>query len=278
MVLIADSGSTKTDWVVADGGVVKQRVQTEGINPFVQSDDVIRKILSSLLSQLSCETTSIAALYFYGAGIRGQMQERMQALLQDVLRTEIFVASDLLGAARALFGNGEGIASILGTGSNSCLYDGTHIIQNTPPLGYILGDEGSGAVLGRLFINALFKKQLPDSLREEFLSDTGQDMEDIIYKVYKQPMANRYLAASCKFIHQHLDCEPLRQLVVENFRAFFTKNIAPYQHPHLAVSAVGSIAYYFEKELRDAANLEGYKMATIVQSPIDGLVAYHASL
>ena len=275
MVLIADSGSTKTDWVVADGGVVKQRVQTEGINPFVQSDDVIRKILSSLLSQLSCETTSIAALYFYGAGIRGQMQERMQALLQDVLRTEIFVASDLLGAARALFGNGEGIASILGTGSNSCLYDGTHIIQNTPPLGYVLGDEGSGAVLGRRFLNALLKGRLPKALLEGFYEEMNLTYADIIRRVYREPMPNRFLASLSPFIHAHLDEPAVEQIVVENFDDFFGKNVDKYGRKDLPVCAVGSIACAYEPCFRHVADAHGYEVHRILKSPIDGLRTYY---
>ena len=178
MILIADSGSTKTDWAAVADGMVQHRIQTEGINPFVQTDDEILSILSSLISQLGDDGISRASVFFYGAGVRGEMAERMQGLLGRFFSSDVAVASDLLGAARALFGKCEGIACILGTGSNSGLYDGCRIVENTPPLGYILGDEGSGAVLGRLFINALFKHRLPDSLREEFLSDTGQDMED----------------------------------------------------------------------------------------------------
>lgn len=275
MKLIIDSGSTKTDWAVVVNGAASQRIQTEGINPFVQTDDAIRGVVSSFQVQLEDSASPFSAVYFYGAGIRGEMQGRMLKLLRELFCTEVAVASDLLGAARALFGYREGIACILGTGSNSGLYDGSAIIENTPPLGYILGDEGSGAVLGRLFINALFKRQLPDALREEFLSDTGQDLEDIIYSVYKRPLANRYLAATCTFIHRHLDCEQLQQLVIDNFRSFLQKNVNPYQRSNCLVSAVGSVAYFFEAEFRMAAKSEGYVVETIVQSPMDGLISFH---
>ena len=278
MILIADSGSTKTDWAAVADGMLQHRIQTEGINPFVQTDDEMSSILSSLISQLGDDGVSRASVFFYGAGVRGEMAERMQGLLGRFFSSDVAVASDLLGAARALFGKCEGIACILGTGSNSGLYDGCRIVENTPPLGYILGDEGSGAVLGRLFINALFKHRLPGSLREEFLSDTGQDMEDIIYNVYKQPLANRYLATACKFIRRHLDCGELRALVVENFRDFFRKNLVAYQRPDLAVSAVGSVAYFFEAEFREAARCEGYAVGTVVQSPMEGLITFHTGI
>ena len=175
------------------------------------------------------------------------------------------------GGARA-FGCDEGIACILGTGANSCVYDGNEITANVPPLGYILGDEGSGAVLGRMFINALFKCGLSAELRDEFLCETGLTLADIINKVYREPMANRFLASTSLFIHNHLDNNDLRTLVVDNFKAFFRRNVSLYGRRDLPVGAVGSIAFYYKTELLEAARSEGFEVVKVIKSPMDGLV------
>lgn len=271
--LIADGGSTKTIWCLKDNDQVIARVKTQGLNPFFQTEEKIRQVIKmELLYQLRSHGIAIEdvkKIQFYGAGLRDEMKRRFHAILDSLFDAdEIEVDTDLLGAAKALCGTSEGIAAILGTGSNSCLYDGEKIVKNIPALGFILGDEGSGAVMGRLFIGALFKGQLPDTLREEYLSDTGEDLSDIIDKVYRQPMPNRYLAHAAKFIHRHLDCQPLEQLVIDNFRAFIRRNIIPYGRPDLPLNAVGSIAYYFEAQLRQAADLEGVKVGKIIQSPL----------
>lgn len=272
-ILIADSGSTKTDWTLVDSEhqEVVAEYHTQGINPVHQSEDTIRQILSSIDLHPSPD-----ALFFYGAGCTEAQIPTMRRLLNDAFQTtDIEVNSDLLGAARALCGRDSGIACILGTGANSCLYDGDHIVRNTPALGYILGDEGSGAVLGRLFVNALYKGLLPVTLRNTFERDTNLDIATIINKVYREPMPNRFLASLSTFIGQHIDCEPLRQLVIQNFRQFFHHNIAAYNAAHLPVSAVGSIAWYYRDLLAEAAAGEGFCLGTVVQSPMQGLIAYH---
>ena len=163
-------------------------------------------------------------------------------------------------------GRNEGIASILGTGANSCLYDGDSIVQNTPALGYILGDEGSGAVLGRNFINAIFKNPLLADVRDDFLTTQQLTMADIIQRVYRQPMGNRFLASTSLYIGQHLDNPLLRQLVTDNFRQFFKNNIKPYNRPDLPVHFIGSMA----------ACSEGFILGQIMHSPMAGLLEYHA--
>lgn len=271
--LLADGGSTKTQWLLKDDDNVVASIRTQGLNPYFQTDEKIRQIVKmELLYQIRVQGFSpddVKKIEYYGAGMRGEMKEKFRTILNGLFDADdIVIDSDLLGAAKALCGSHEGIAAILGTGSNTCLYDGEKIVKNIPSLGYVLGDEGSGAVMGRLFIGALFKGQLPDELREEYLSDTGEDLSDIIDKVYRQPQPNRYLAHAAKFIRQHLDCEPLEQLVVDNFRAFFRRNIIPYERPDLPVNVVGSIAYHFEPQLRKAAESEGVKVGKIIQSPL----------
>lgn len=276
MILIADSGSTKTDWCVTEGGKVMMRAATQGINPFHQDEDTMSKVLADeLLPQLGC--LEINKVYFYGSGCREEFVPDMIRMFSRFFTgaPTIEAHGDLLGAARAVCGAEEGIACILGTGANSCLYDGRRIVKNTPPLGYILGDEGSGAVLGRLFINALFKGGLDDRLRKEFLHEYGLTLAEIIGRVYREPLANRFLASFAPFIRRHTDNQQLRALVVDNFRSFFLRNVIPYGSPHLDVGAVGSIAWYFSDELTEAAHAEGFTISRVLRSPIDGLAAYH---
>lgn len=275
MKLIADSGSTKTDWCVVDGGEMVCRFSGQGINPYQQGEDVIADIVMEEPARQLDDAKRITEIEFYGAGCRGEKIAVVEGVLRRtfVNAGRVEVCSDMLGAARALFGSEEGIACILGTGANSCLYDGDRITANVPPLGYILGDEGSGAVLGRLFINALFKGRLPASLRDEFLSETGLTLDDIITKVYQEPLANRFLASTSMFIHNHLDNNDLRMIVIENFRGFFKRNVNLYGRRDLPVGAVGSIAFYYEKEFLEAAGTEGYKVTKVIKSPMDGLLA-----
>lgn len=278
MILIADSGSTKTDWCVADGGSVMCSVSTQGINPFHQDEQTISSILrDELLTAEGNVVKDISQVYFYGSGCREECVPMMTRVLADAFpeAEQIEAQSDLLGAARAVCGAGEGVACILGTGANSCLYDGCRIVMNTPPLGYILGDEGSGAVLGRLFINALYKGALPAAVLSDFEHETGLTMADVIRRVYREPLANRFLASFAPFVHRHLSLPAVRAIVVDNFRMFFRRNVVQYGRPDLPVGAIGSIACHFSAELSEAARAEGFTMGRIKKSPMEGLVEYH---
>lgn len=278
MILIADSGSTKTDWVlIGNDGQVVGEVTTAGMNPFHQTNEELVSILKGMSLTNVYEEEKIS-LFFYGSGCTPEQIPRLRELLSQNL-PNIWVCdvySDLMGAAHALCGHQEGIACILGTGANSCLYDGKQIIQNTPALGYILGDEGSGAVLGRKFINALYKGRLPQGLREAFEQKTGLTMSAVIQRVYREPQANRFLASLSLFIGMHLDVLEVRQLVVGNFREFLRHNVKPYGRPELPIGFVGSMAYHYESELREAAQLEGFVVGTVVKSPMSGLIRFHS--
>lgn len=278
MILIADSGSTKTDWVlIGNDGQVVGEVTTAGMNPFHQTNEELVSILKGMSLTNAYEEEKIS-LFFYGSGCTPEQIPRLRELLSQNL-PNIWVCdvySDLMGAAHALYGHQEGIACILGTGANSCLYDGKQIIQNTPALGYILGDEGSGAVLGRKFINALYKGRLPQGLREAFEQKTGLTMSAVIQRVYREPQANRFLASLSLFIGKHQDVPEVRQLVVGNFREFLRHNVKPYGRPELPIGFVGSMAYHYESELREAAQLEGFVVGTVVKSPMSGLIRFHS--
>ena len=276
MILIADSGSTKTDWALQSASGAIGRFHTQGINPFHQDRTVIAEILRrELLPQLNPD--AVRCVCFYGSGVRPELEPVMIALLQDAFPSakQVEAHSDLLGAARSLCGHNYGIASILGTGANSCLYDGEAIIQNTPALGYILGDEGSGGVMGKFFIHALYKGVLSENIRSEFEQEYGLTMSAVIQRVYREPMPNRFLASLAPFIYRHLSDAVVNRLVVDNFRDFFRYNIRPYGHPEMAVSFVGSVAWYFRDQLAEAAAAEGFRLGTILQSPIEGLIQYH---
>lgn len=287
ITLIVDSGSTKTSWCFAflpntksaDGA---RTVTTEGLNPAVMSaeevEEKISKALNLCLQSLSISAADVDNVFFYGAGCiagrAGVVSESIQSILVDA---RIYVADDLLGAARALCGHKAGIACILGTGSNSCLYDGKNIVAHTPALGYVLGDEGSGAVLGRKFLNAVLKQTLPENIRKRFLQESGLDMAEVINRVYRSPAPNRFLASMSKYIHGYLDEKEVRDIVIDNFEDFIRNNILAYGDEFRTINVVGSIAYHYKEQLTEAASRNGFQIGKIIKSPIEGLIEYHMS-
>ena len=283
MKLIADSGSTKTDWCLCNGDTVLTTIQSQGINPYHQAEEAIEQVLrNELLPQLSknpeFNSQSSIKVIYYGAGCANETAcNRVKEAIHKVLNTkDITVHSDLLGAARALCGHEEGIACVLGTGSNSCLYNGKEINANIPPLGYILGDEGSSAVLGRRLVGDCLKNQLPEAIREEFLAEYQLTQEIILEKVYRQPLANRFLASLTPFLSKHREVPEIHRLLVESFTDFFVRNVKQYRRPWLPIHFVGSIANAFSAELKEAAESLGMELGTIMQSPMEGLVKYHS--
>ena len=274
MILIADSGSTKTDWCIGSSFTI----QTKGINPFHQSEEVIQQILNNeLLPQLP-EEVLIDAIYFYGAGCTPEKSPIIQRALSHCFpQCTIEVNSDLLGAARALCGKSPGIACILGTGSNSCFYDGQQITSNVSPLGYILGDEGSGAVLGKRLVGDCLKKQLPEHICHSFLDTFGLTPAQIIEKVYRQPQANRFLASLTPFLSEHRETPEIHQLLVSCFIDFFQRNVWQYDYRQHSVHFVGSIAWHFQEEVKEAAQASGIETGLFIKNPIDNLVEFHLS-
>lgn len=302
MILIADSGSTKTDWALLTPEDSTLKIRTSGINAIQMSaEEITRIIRDELLRDLFNEgipQEAIEEIYFYGAGCTPEAAPKVQRVLKSLfsLATTTEVNGDLLAAARATLGNQPGIACILGTGSNSGVYDGTRIVQNTPPLGYILGDEGSGATLGKLFLNALFKGFLPEALKQTFLEETDTTYAAIIHRVYREPQANRFLASLSPFIARHMKEYPqLEQLVDENFREFIRRNLLDYYHenpstvgsaefPHIAtavtreslpIGIVGSIAWFYREELSKVFAADHLPHPTILKAPLEKLAEYH---
>ena len=278
MILIADSGSTKTDWSVCRGHEVVQALQTQGINPYHMSEEVIADVLEKEFREaLRVELEPDTEVIFYGAGCANESAcNRVRSVIQLVLGlTDVQVHTDLLAAARALCGRQEGIACVLGTGSNSCLYDGERIISNVPSLGYILGDEGSSAVLGRRLLSDCFKNQLPEEVRDEFLARYNLTQEDVLERVYRQPLVNRFLASLTPFLSDHREVPEVHKLLVGSFTEFLVRNVKQYRRPWLPINCVGSIAMAFPTELKEAAEALGMEMGTILKSPMKGLIDYH---
>lgn len=276
MILLADGGSTKVDWCLVDRGKLVKQVFTKGANPFFRTKEEISAELKAELQSHMKEHT-IEAVYFNGAGCAfPEKNDIVRAAIADNIDASVIeVGSDLLAAARGLCGHKSGIACIIGTGSNSCYYDGKDIVQNVSPLGYILGDEGSGAVLGRLFIGACLKNQLTEGIKEQFLKEYELTPADILDKVYKQPMANRFLATFSPFINKNIDDKTIYDLVYNAFKDFFVKNVMQYDYANHEVHFTGSVAFHYQSLLRKVGTDLGLKIGKIEASPMQGLIEYY---
>jgi N-acetylglucosamine kinase-like BadF-type ATPase len=275
-VLIADSGSTNTKWSLLNNNKLEVEFTTPGINPFMQDSASISDVLKALMVDVSVPTPDM--IYFYGAGcINDEKKAIVNQGLAPIFGTCMMeIESDLLAAARGLCGRREGIACILGTGSNSCYYDGCAIIQNVSPLGFILGDEGSGAVLGRKLIGNILKKQWSAEIVSNFFETFPITPADILERVYRQPYPNRYLAQYTVFIHKHLSSPEVYEMVVDEFRLFLQRNVAQYDASYsLPIHFTGSVAHYFAAPLKQALQQCNMMAGQIIQSPLQGLIQYH---
>lgn len=277
MKLLADGGSTSVDWRLVDKGKEVKRVSTKGANPFFRTtEDISEEIGDILIPQI--EGNNVCSVHFFGAGCAFPEKNEIVrlAIADHFADVSIEVNSDLLAAARALCGHNKGIACIIGTGSNSCFYDGENIVDNVSPLGYILGDEGSGAVLGRLFVGACLKNQLTFGLKERMLDEMGLTPAMILDRVYKQPLANRFLASFSPFINKNIGDESVYRLVFSAFRDFFVKNVMQYDYRNNQVHFTGSVAHAYENVLRDVAKELNIELGNITASPMDGLIEYYS--
>lgn len=278
MLLIADSGSTKTHWCLVDNGEIYKQIYTKGINPFYQSESEIRnEIESFLLPELKNEF--VEHICFYGAGCSFANKKAMisNALGHFFNHIPIEVHSDLLAAARSLFGYSQGIACILGTGSNSCYYDGSQIVENVSPLGFILGDEGSGAVLSKTFVSDCLKNQIPADLRIAFMNEYHLTAEGILENIYKKPFPNRYLAAFTPFLSEHISESSVYDIVYAGFVSFFKRNVMQYDFQTMKTSFIGSVGFYFKDLLLKAAVECGVTVDAVEKSPMPGLIKYHTT-
>ena len=276
MKLIADSGSTKTAWKLLDDSGLTHNLLTSGINPFFRStEDIYQDLNKTLLPKTGNEVEQI---WFYGAGVanaeRGEVIRKALAMIYP--HSKIEVASDLLGASRALLGNEKGIACILGTGSNACLYDGEKIVGNIPPLGFILGDEGSGAVMGKHLIGDYLKEVMPLELRQKFHKQFNIDKDEVLNRVYREQKPNLYLAGFTTFLSENIDSKYCAEFVSRNFTSFIERNVVHIpDYQNIEIGFVGSVAWHFSDILKSVLSRFNLKKTVILKEPIDGLVQYH---
>ncbi len=277
MKIIADSSSTRTEWALVDGTTVVEHAFTEGLNPYFMTR---REISHSIRLELpeAFFRKRWEHVYFYGAGCANAERNKiMESSLVAQFKTPVTVESDLLGAARGLLVRQPGLACILGTGSNSCLYDGQKIIKNVRAAGFILGDEGSGVNLGKTFVADCLKNIAPAQLVEQFYEKFHVTPDDIMDDVYSGQFQSRTLSAYSFFLAEHLDNEYVYQLVYTALMQFFTRNIAAYDYNDYPICFVGSTACAYSDVLKRVASDFGAKISKIERCSMPGLIAYHSA-
>ncbi len=276
MKLIAESGSTRTEWALVEDNHLVQRVFTEGLNPFFQTRREISRSVRLGLPE-SFFKKKLDQVYYYGAGCSSYEKKNiLGASLVAQFKTPIQVESDLLAAARGLFKCEAGIACILGTGSNSCFYDGKIIVKNVKAAGYILGDEGSGAVLGKLFLADLLKGLAPKELANEFHEKFRISVNDVMESVYNLPFPNRFLGTIAYFLGDYMDNEYVYNLLTNNLRSFFNRNVCQYDYINYPIRFVGSLAYAYPDILQEVALEFGVEIDVIEETPMNGLIEFHS--
>ncbi|MEN7546687.1 N-acetylglucosamine kinase [Rapidithrix thailandica] len=276
MILIADSGSTKTDWRIIHENDAITQVSTTGLNPFfISADEIGAYLIENLLPKIELP---IRKIYFYGAGCStGQAKATIRTGLSHVFsEASIEVYDDMLAAARAACNHEEGIVCILGTGSNSCLYKEGKIVQTSPSNGIWFGDEGSAGYMGKMLIQAYLNQELPEELVRKFEKKYDQRRADILENVYSKPHPNRYLASFSRFVFHHMNHPFIYKLVYEGFQTFFRKTVCKYpDYQRYPVHCVGSVGFYYANVLRKVANELQIPLKNILESPIAGLTLFH---
>lgn len=278
MKLIIDCGSTKADWVIIKGNYIINKFQTEGFNPNYTNKKHISSIIINEVGYKSY-IQDITEIFFYGTGC-GNTQNRnlIYELLQSVFyKADIFVTHDIMAACHALFGNNKGIACILGTGSNSCYYDGEIIIKKAVSLGYIIGDDGSGSHIGKELLRAYFYKDMPEELSYLFEKEYDIEIMSIIDKIYHNSQTSKYLASFSRFAFDNKHHAYIKEICMNCFDKFIRHFILIYNsREDNKVSFVGSIAYHFQDILKECLENQGLKLGKVIKNPIDGLVEYHS--
>lgn len=272
MILIADSGATKTEWTLMENGQYLATIKTQGINPYFQNSENVADIVEKELLPELATAGKITTIYFYGAGISNPANEKIVIEgLKKHLSARCEVYHDMLGAARALCGNTPGIACILGTGSNSCYFDGQQIVHNQLSLGYIIGDEGSGAHIGKCIVKAYVYGTLPVDLASQ-ITFTKQEIVDTIYK---KPLPSRFLASFAKLAGENSNHPFIANTIQHCFREFIKERVLLYAHYQVPVHFIGSIAAVFEPYLTDILQENQLEKGRVLQQPMPGLIDFH---
>lgn len=278
MILLAESGSTKTEWCLVDRSGIVEHFLSDGINPFFQTRKEISRLVRLQLPPAFFKA-KFNNIYFYGAGCSSvEKKGVVKASLEAQFKTPSIIESDLLGSARSLFQGEAGIACILGTGSNSCFYDGEKIVKNVKSLGYILGDEGSGASLGKAFLSDCLKGLAPKDLIDPFYKKYKIDPDEIMDYIYSKPFPNKLLSVLSFFLYEYLEHPYVNNLVRRNLRSFFERNILQYEYTEYPIRFVGSVAKMYSFILREIAQELGIYIDVIIENPIKGLIEYHREI
>ena len=276
MIVIVDGGSTKCDWAVVDNGIIVERFKTEGINPFSVSMEKIREVLQQHFAPVASKY-EITNIWFYGSGCVFATVEKVKALLAEIVpMAEIYVGTDLDGAVNACCPDGNGIACIMGTGSASAQHEGGIRTKQVPALGYLLGDEGSGTVMGRYILSDFLKGVLPSHLNEAFVEEYGITQPEALERAYHQPAANRFFGSFAPFLSKHIGDAYIRNFVKENMRRFVVRNVCQYRTDLYAANFIGSIASVFEDILTEVLVEQGVRKGIISSSPMELLVKFHS--
>ncbi len=277
MIIIAESGSTKTEWIFIHNKRLQVNWQKDGFNPKYFPASVLENMVSGFIKTIKPE--EVEQIYFYGSGCSsGESKNVVSSVLNKFFReAHIEVHHDLFGAARALFGNQTGIASILGTGSSSCLFENGVITSAVPSLGYLLADEGSGHHLGSLILNAYFKHDLPEDLSQKFETKFEIDRNTFITKLYAREKPNAYIASFTPFVIEHQKNEAIDFLIKKAFHKFFNEIILKYpDYTKYDLGFAGSVAFLLKEQLVSVAGEFGLKVAKVIKNPVDELVEYHS--
>ncbi|PRD55769.1 N-acetylglucosamine kinase [Sphingobacterium gobiense] len=278
MIIIADGGSTKTNWCLLDDSNKKIYFNTEGYNPyFVDSEYIVNSLKKGLPSDLPFE--NVTEVNYYGAGVHNEEKTKIvEVAMQKVFpNAKVEVGHDLLAAARALLADQAGFAAILGTGTNTCIYDGAKITHNIDSAAYILGDEGSGSYIGKKLLTDFIRGLMPKAVEELFFETYKLTPDEIMDNVYTKPLANRFCASFSKFVYDNnVNMEYTRNIVEEAFDTFFNNLVSKYpDYQKYTFNCIGSVAYNFRNVLEETAKRYGMEAGKIIRSPIDDLVVYH---
>jgi len=277
MLLIADSGSTKTEWMLIDQGKLIKTIYTEGFNPYYYGvNDIVRILNAELIPQL--DNLLPKQIFYYGSGCSTEQNCNIvsNALASSIGAEKVVVMHDLLAAAHALLGDSEGIACILGTGSNSCYFDGNEITMNVPSLGYLLADEGSGVYIGKSFITAYLYGDVPDSIANDFKLHFQSEQHEILDSLYRKEKPGKYLSEFTRFVGKHISHSFCQQLVAEAFDAFIRVQLSKYpDYKNLPVAFTGSVAFHFREILKERLKKAGVNAGIISHSPGEGLLKFY---
>lgn len=275
MIILAESGSTKTEWCLINKNGIVEQCFTDGINPSLQTRKEISHIVRLQLPPAFFKL-KVSSIFFYGGGcLNAEKKNIVKTSFETQLKTPTIIESDLLGAARSLFRNKGGIACILDNVSNSCFFDGTNIVKNVKPLGYILGDEGSGTSLGKIFLADCLKELAPRELIEQFYDKYKINPDEILDYIYSKPYPDRLLAILSSFLSDHIEHPYVSDIVYNNLKSFFERNILQYDYKSYPVRFVGKVAYSNIDIVKKIANEYGIYIDKITENPIAGLMEYH---